>query len=260
MSNRITINEKNVIESGVEPIYGYKLYVKEEQLDKIMQMEHEEVHKQEGYLMKKYNIPEEYNCMLILMSNKENKFGKKRRIFYEVFVKQEDKDSVIFDSLRDAVEGDTEIYFSPKNSYELFSHILKRSDNIVCIYTYSIFMRLFYNVLKTGSVIAQNENKAFTFLMTLSESEVLSLTAVENLLTIEQVRTIRRILGQLVDPRNEWFGSKGNLVTVVHNQKTNQYCLVARKPQKEGYLKKDSDLRYLSIVQPMEVVIMTPTI
>lgn len=234
--NKYESNEFPVNESGVETL---------------LCMDREEIENQ----YKLYGLPQEFSCLLIHVSNKENEHGVKRRKFFLAFVKIDYKSSIMIEAMERAVEGDTEIYFPSLNKYELFEYILNRSDHVVNVWTYDIFLPLLFYMIRNNRVICQNKDKAFTVLMEVTEEQ--ASTLVSNQIEVEVVRRIRRVLGQIIDPRHEWLGAKGTFLTIAHNKYTNKYCLVARKPNHEGYLSSESCLHYLDIVIPMRKTVVS---
>ena len=230
-------------------IFQYQAYQKNidnHTLHSLLLMDKNDFEDRKNKIINKYNIPQQFNTILIRISNSEQN-GIKHRIFYETFVEQSNMHNIMQTAIDLATEGDTEIFFTPKNIYQLFQIILNRDTNVVKIWTYNIFCLLLNYVLTEHTVIPQNKNKAFTFLLYLSPQHVDCLTAEENILSIHEARKIRRVLAQIIDPKNQWLGSQGNILTIAHNSENYTYSLVARKPR--ATLRQESPIRFLTFTR-----------
>jgi len=202
-------------------------------------------------LIKKNNIPKSHSELLIwsYIENHRTDENKKYRKIVQIFVKEEDVTKLVNDTLDDAMYGGTEIVFPLREPSMLFVAAMSvdKSNPLAYVYTDNFFMPLFRDVLMSSGVISETHH-AFTKLVKVQDKVVSLLTTFPQ--SPDVLRCVRRILGQLVDPSNLWFGKKGYLLTLLSQQNDDgntSYYLVARKPSKGGYLHNSSHYKYVSI-------------
>jgi hypothetical protein len=125
-------------------IFEYQAYEKNidnKTLHTLLLMDKNDFEDRKNKIINKYNIPQQFNTILIRISNAD-KNGIKHRTFSETFVEQSNMHNIMQTAIDLATEGDTEIFFTPKNVYQLFQIILNRDTNVVKIWTYNIFCLL----------------------------------------------------------------------------------------------------------------------